>query len=167
MGILCSIYFNKNWKSLHRQSRWQGGRFYWWMLRSFLFSSTAWVHGQHRRKSKYEARQNVDARGPQFRSVHRLLNSLHGKSSSGIFILGCQAPVRAETWQDFMVILATEQLFTYRPSGLHQSPLCFSVVLALVPGALSLMSKRFFSVKAARNETKHPTLVVWGTQYIA
>lgn len=102
-----------------------------------------WVHGQHRRKSKYEARQNVDAHGPQFMSAHRLLNSLHGKSSSGRFIPGCQAPVRAETWQDFMVVLATEQLFTYRPLGLHQSPSCFSVVLDLVPGALSLMSKRY------------------------
>lgn len=104
----------------------------------------------------------MDAHSPWFMSTHKLLNNLRSKSSTGRFIPGCQAHIRAQTWQDFTVTLATEQLFTYRPLGLHQGPFCFSVVLALVPGALSFMSTSCLSVKAARREAKHPPLVGLG-----
>lgn len=103
----------------------------------------------------------MDAHSPWFMSAHKLLNNLRSKSSTGRFIPGCQARIRAQAWQDFMVTLATEQLFTYRPLGLHQGPFCFSVVLALVLGALSFMPTSCLSVKAARREAKHPPLV-WG-----
>lgn len=104
----------------------------------------------------------MDAHSLWFMSAHKLLNNLYSKSSAGRFIPGCQAHIRAEAWQDFMVTLATEQLFTYRPLGLHQGPFCFSVVLALVLGALSFMSKSCLSVKAARSEAKRPPLVSLG-----
>ena len=77
----------------------------------------------------------MDTHSLWFVSAHKLLNNLHSKSSTGRFIPGCQAHIRAQTQQDFMVTLATEQLFAYMPLGLHQGPFCFSVVLALVLGA--------------------------------
>jgi len=49
-----------------------------------------------------------------------------------------------------------------QPFRANQGPFCFSVVLALVLGTFSFMSKSCRSVRAARSEAKHPLLVSVG-----